>query len=281
MRQSFPAVRGLMILTSVLFAARTLAGEPDLEFRLGGKFAAKVSLGDLQDKIKSHRVRFFNVLMNKEKTYEAFALKDVLNFAYQTKWGSDHYSDIAFIASDGYEAVSSLGKLQEDGGFLAFRDLDLSNGWEPVGNKKVDPAPFFLIWTGKNQTPQAAYPWPWQVVALDLLRFEEQYPAIVPKGAPIESAAYRGFELFRTRCLRCHAMDQQGGKLGPDLNAPQNITAYRSKPIIKEFIKHPSTYRYSPMPDNPDLSARNLEDLYQYFRFQRERKAKEHEEVEK
>jgi len=263
------------MLTSLLFAARTLAVEPDLEFRLGGKVVAKVSLVDLQDKLKSHRVRFFNVLMQKEKTYEAFALKDVLNFAYQTKWGSDQYSDLAFIALDGYEAVSSLGKLQEDGGFLAFRDLDLNHGWEPIGNKKVDPAPFFLIWTGKNQTTTTAYPWPWQVVALDLLRFEDQYPAVVPKGAPIDSPAYRGFELFRTRCLLCHAMDQNGGKIGPDLNAPQSITAYRSKHMIKEFIKNPSTYRYSQMPDNTDLSDLNLEDLYQYFRFQRERKAKE------
>lgn len=276
MRQSFPAVSVLMILTAVLCAARTWAGEPELELRLGGKVAATVSVAELQDHLKAHRVRFFNVLMKKEKTYEAFALTDVLNFAYQTKWVSDQYSDIAFIASDGYEAVSSLGKLHEDGGFLAFRDLDTNTGWEPIGDKKVDPAPFFLIWTGKNQTPKAAYPWPWQVVALDLLRFEDQYPAIVPQGAPIDSAAYRGFELFRTRCLRCHAMDQNGGKLGPDLNAPQSIAAYRTKHMIKEFIKHPSQYRYSQMPDNPDLSARNLEDLYQYFRFQGERKAKEH-----
>ena len=276
MRKSFPAVRVLIILTSAFFAARTLAVEPDLEFRLGGKFAAKVSLVDLQDKIKSHRVRFFNVLMNKDKTYEAFSLKDVLNFAYQTTWVSDHYSDIAFIALDGYEAVSSLGKLHEDGGYLAFRDLDINKGWEPIGDKKVDPAPFFLIWTGKTQTPTAAYPWPWQVVAIDLLRFEDQYPAIVPKGAPIDSSAYRGFELFRTRCLRCHAMDKNGGKIGPDLNAPQSIAAYRSKHMIKEFIKNPSKYRYSQMPDNPDLSDLNLEDLYHYFRFQMERKAKEH-----
>jgi mono/diheme cytochrome c family protein len=99
------------------------------------------------------------------------------------------------------------------------------------------------------------------------LRFADQYPAIVPKGASSDSSAYRGFELFRTRCLLCHAMDQNGGKLGPDLNAPQSIAAYRSKHMIKEFIQHPSKYRYSQMPDNPDLSDLNLEDLYQYFRF--------------
>lgn len=65
-------------------------------------------------------------------------------------------------------------------------------------------------------------------------------------------------------------MNRQGGKIGPDLNAPQSITAYRSKAMIKEFIKHPSKYRYTQMPDHTDLSERDLEDLYLYFRFKRE-----------
>src|SRR5262245_13946436 len=91
MHKSFPTVRGLLMLTSVLFAARTWAGEPELEFRLGGKVVAKVSVVTLQAKLTAHRVRCFNVLMNKDKTYEAFSLQDVLTFAYQTKWVSEHY----------------------------------------------------------------------------------------------------------------------------------------------------------------------------------------------
>ena len=275
MSQSIPVLRLLVILTSVLIVSTAWAAEPFLKFRLDGEVVAKVSLVELQDEIKSHNVRFFNPLVNKEKNYKAFSIKDVLNFAYQTKWVSDEYSDIAFIALDGYEAVSNLGKLRENGGFLAFRDLDVKNGWEPVGYKKANPGPFLLVWTGKDQTTTNAYPWPWQISEVNLLRFNGQYPAIIPRGANIDSPAYRGFEIFRARCLRCHAMDQEGGKVGPDLNAPQSITAYRSKHMIKEIIKHPSKYRYTQMPDHTDLSDGDLEDLYHYFRFQMERKGKD------
>ena len=273
--KSIIVLRLIVILASVLFATKAWSAEPFLDFRVGDKLAARVSLVELQGKIKSRRVRFFNHLMNKEKNYEAFSIKDVLNFAYQTKWFSDKYSDIAFIALDGYEAVSSLDKLQKNGGFLAFKDLDMKSGWEPIGRKKADPGPFFLIWTGKDQTTVNVYPWPYQVAGLKLLRFEDQYPAVVPEGAKADSPAYRGFEIYRDRCLRCHSMDQEGGKIGPDLNAPQSITSYRSKHMIKEIIKHSSKYRYTQMSDHTDLSDRNLEDLYRYFQFQMKRKVKD------
>lgn len=80
MRQAFPVVSMLTLLTVILFAARTWAVEAELEFRLGGQVVTTVSLVELQAKLRSHRVRFFNILMKKEKIYEAFALKDVLNF---------------------------------------------------------------------------------------------------------------------------------------------------------------------------------------------------------
>jgi len=63
-------------------------------------------------------------------------------------------------------------------------------------------------------------------------------------------------------------MDKQGGKIGPDLNAPQSITAYRSKHMILEMIKHASKYRYTEMPDHTDLSDQDLENLYLYFKHQ-------------
>ena len=62
-------------------------------------------------------------------------------------------------------------------------------------------------------------------------------------------------------------MNQQGGKVGPDLNAPKSIVAYRSEYMIKEFIKHPSEYRYTQMPDHPDLTEQDLNNLIAYFRY--------------
>jgi cytochrome c1 len=62
-------------------------------------------------------------------------------------------------------------------------------------------------------------------------------------------------------------MNQQGGKVGPDLNAPRSIVTYRSEYMIKEFIKHPSVYRYTQMPDYPDLTVQDLNNLIAYFRY--------------
>lgn len=151
-----------VILSFVLwfFVCAAWGSEAVLQLRVAGKTMAEFSLTELQAELESHKVGFLNLFVNKEKNYQAFVIRDVLDFAYGAQWTSDEYSDIAFIALDGYEAVSSLDKLKEDGGFLAFRDLDLESGWEPLGYKKADPGPFFLFWTKEEQTTQHGYPWP-------------------------------------------------------------------------------------------------------------------------
>ena len=251
------------------------AFEPALEFRLAGKAASRFTLSELQGKLKSYSIRFFNPFAGKgkEKNYKAFKIMDVLDLAYGDPWKKDEYSDMAFIALDGYEAVGKLALLKEEGGYLAFKDLDVPLGWEPVGKRNADPGPFFLVWTKENQTTVNAYPWPFQVAALNLVRFEDAYPSVVP-AAPKDSPAYRGFLTFKARCIRCHSINQEGGKIGPDLNAPQSVSAYRSKRMIKEFIRHPSKYRHTQMPDHEDLSDENLEELYRYFRLKGKDSAK-------
>lgn len=251
------------------------SAETFLEFRVSDDLVNKLSLSELQRKLDIHQVQLFNPLMDKDKKYQAFSLKDILDIGFDNGWDSNQYSDITFVAADGYEATAALEKLQENGAFLAFKDLDLKQGWELVGYKQANPAPYFLIWTGKQQTTENAYPWPWQVVTINLLSFEEQYPTVIPIGALHGASSYKGFEIFRSRCMRCHSMSHAGGKVGPDLNAPQSITAYRSEHMIKEFIRHPSKYRYTQMPDHTDLSDTDLDDLYQYFLFQAKAKIKE------
>ena len=65
-------------------------------------------------------------------------------------------------------------------------------------------------------------------------------------------------------------MNRQGGEIGPDLNAPKSIVEYRSEFMIKELIKHPSKYRYTHMPDHPDLSEADLNNLIEYFNYMNE-----------
>jgi cytochrome c2 len=241
---------------------------PLLRFEVSGKTVKTVTLTGLKKQLQSYSIALKDPQYRKAKNYRAFALQDLLNFGYGEFWRTNQvYSDIVFRAADGYEAVATLDKIKQPGGYLAYEDLDVP-GWEPVGREEANPGPYYLVWTGAGQTTQHAYPWPWQVVSLNLIRFSEHYPKVYPQGATENSAAYRGFLLFKARCIRCHAMDRQGGKIGPDLNAPRNILAYRDAATVKAYIRRPSQFRYTQMPDHSDLSESDLDDLIAYFKFQ-------------
>lgn len=252
-----------------LLLALLAGAEPVLEFRVAGSSAAAVPLSALRKSIPSRVVTLsspFTRPPGGRKRYEAFALRDLLDRAYGERWTKADYSHLSFVALDGYAAVGELARLSEEGGYLAYRDLDAKSGWEPVGARAADPAPFFVVWTGTRQTTSEEYPWPWQVGALDLIRFEDRYPKTVPSGAAEGSPERRGYALFRGRCFRCHAVNGEGGKIGPDLNEPRGVTRYRSKRLFKEFVFRPSEYRHTYMPDHRDLTPRDLEDLWRYLR---------------
>ena len=258
-----------MIGALLAASAAASAAEPSLEFRISGSSVIAVPLSTLEKSLTARDVALTSAEFwpGREKHYRAFALRDVLDFAFGKKWLSNDYSDISFVALDGYAAVDPLAKVAEDGGFLAFKDLDAPSGWEPVGGHKADPRPFFVVWSGAAQTTANQYPWPWQVAGMNLIRFEDQYPKTVPRGAAADSAERRGYALFKGRCLRCHSVNGEGGKIGPDLNEPMSVTAYRPKRMVKEFIRNPSKYRHTSMPDHRDLTDRDLEDLWRYFRW--------------
>ena len=87
----------------------------------------------------------------------------------------------------------------------------------------------------------------------------------MPKSAPEGSAARRGFDIYKAQCIRCHAMNREGGRVGPELNVPQSIVEYRPAEQIKAFIRNPQTFRYSTMPAHGHLSDQDLDDLVAYF----------------
>ncbi|MFA9407301.1 MAG: cytochrome c [Candidatus Dadabacteria bacterium] len=261
----------LAIMLILLFSISSKASEenPSLKFLKSGELVKELSLSELKDKLTIHKIKFLDLMHQKQKSYKAFTLQDVVKLGFEEGLNNPEFTDVAYQALDGYVSVSSISKLKEPGGYIVYEDLDFEN-WEPISIKQVTPGPFYLVWTGKDQTTQNEYPWPWQLSSIDLIKFEDQYPAVFPKGVSTDSTAYKGYEIFKGRCVRCHSMNQQGGKIGPDLNAPQSIVTYRSENMIKEFIKHPSKYRYSQMPDHPDLSDQYLNNIISYFYYMNE-----------
>ena len=161
--------------------------------------------------------------------------------------------------------------LLEGGAYLAFADAE---GWQPIGPQAADPRPFYLIWKHPTQRELSSHPRPFQLVSIeriDAAAVARQFPDAAPRVAA-DTPAARGFALFRARCIACHAMNRDGGRIGPDLNVPQSITEYRPAAQIRAYIREPRTFRYGNMPSHRDLSDVQLDELLAYFEVMRSQK---------
>ena len=85
-------------------------------------------------------------------------------------------------------------------------------------------------------------------------------------------AAWRGFAIFRDQCVHCHAVNRQGGRVGPELNVPRSIVEYRPVEQIKAYIQNPLAFRYSTMPAHPGFGDAELDGLVAYFSAMKDRK---------
>lgn len=256
----------LAVLVFFFAGACSASGaDPQLSFVRAGGAAKTLSLSQMKAGVPVSELAFFDPEYGKPKRYRGFALARVLELAFGPGWQGRDYTEMIFSALDGYASVSTLEKLGEPGGYIVFEDMD-HPGWEPVGRNQANPGPFYLVWANPAQSTAHGYPWPWLLAKVELVRFQDRYPEVYPRGVVSASAVHAGFLTFKERCMRCHAMNQQGGKVGPDLNAPQSVTEYRSPEMLKAFIRKPSQFRYTHMPDHADLTDADLDNLLDYLR---------------
>lgn len=214
----------------------------------------------------------------KRKRYLACPLSRVIELGFGETPAALSGENFFFRARDGYTKPAAGERLAEPGGFLAFADLGDSApraadgdpgeepGWEPIGRQGVDPGPFYVVWAGEGQDDVHRYPWPYQLATIEIAPFESLHPHTVPRTAAPGAAAWQGFAIFRTECVACHAINGEGGTVGPDLNVPQSIVEYRPAEQIKAYVRDPSAFRYTTMPSHLHLSEPALDALVAYFR---------------
>jgi cytochrome c2 len=236
-------------------------------------FAANLDLNALKASIPSQTVRVFDPLEKKEIEYVGLPLKAVLDKTFGPDWKKRE--EALFICSDGYRAPVSIQRIQEHDAFLAFerKGSDRFAITEKVAKpREVDVGPFYLVWENiHDQVTKAegGNGWPFQVVGIDLITFAERYPGLTPP-AKASASAKRGYEVFRKHCVSCHALDGQGGKLGPELNTPVSVTEYFKEPWLKKWIINPSALRAGTsmpavVPAGPE-QGRKVDDLIAYLK---------------
>jgi mono/diheme cytochrome c family protein len=120
--------------------------------------------------------------------------------------------------------------------------------------RRAELGPFYLVWQNLSDRvirAEGDYGWPYQLASVELVDFAARFPKLAPP-AGASAAARRGFELYRVHCLKCHSINDEGGKTGPELNYPKSVTEYWRPGPLREWILDPSAFRFrSAMPGLP------------------------------
>ena len=242
-----------------------LAGSPTLRFLRDDAEVTTLDLDTLRRRCPTETITVDDPYYERRVRYLACPLREVVRLGLGNDASALAGRDVLFRAHDGYAKPASGARVAESGGYVAYADADRSGGFAPLGRKGVDPGPFYVVWTGATQRDTHAYPWPYQLEAIEVTDLARRYPHTAPREAPPDSLAWAGFDLFRGGCIACHAVNGEGGTVGPDLNIPLSIVEYRPVEQLKRYIRNPAAFHYGNMPPQEHLSARDLDALIAYF----------------
>jgi mono/diheme cytochrome c family protein len=260
-----PAAAALLL--AVAGSARPASAADSLRFERDGRLVREIPLAELRRECGETRITVErDPYYDARKHYLACPLAQVFVLGFGVPPGALGGANVFLRARDGYVKPASAERLAEPGGYLAFADADRAGGFTPIDRRQLDPGPLYLVWTGAGQADSHRYPWPYQLAAIEVAPFEARYPNTAPAGEPADSPAWRGFAIFRRECVACHAVNGEGGTVGPELNLPRSIVEYRPAEQIQAFVRDPQSFRYTSMPANPHLTDADLEALVAYFR---------------
>ncbi len=169
----------LLSIIALLFSCskdeddRPVLPDPALTFAFNGNQVDVIKRSALRSDLSSEDINLFDPVHQKNKSYRALPLKDVLIYAYGQRLDTTQQYTFIFTALDGFTDTASYGMAMESGGYIAIEDLDVSgtDNWEPVARENNnDPYPFYVVWKGPDQSPTTDnYPWPYQLSVIDLV----------------------------------------------------------------------------------------------------------------
>jgi hypothetical protein len=185
-----------------------------------------------------------------EIEFEGYLLTDVMDRAYGDQWrklGTTH--QLRMKCRDGYQLSVPLSRILEHQALLAIRRTDQTDfkilKKDVTPEKWMELAPAYLVWENERDLiirAEGDYGWPFQWVEASLERLGSGDLIPLPeKGA--SNSAIRGFSDFKMHCLKCHSLGGAGGKVGPELHSPKNVTRYWRKEMLVEWILDPASFR--------------------------------------
>jgi cytochrome c2 len=255
-------------------ASEASAGEVrSLRFARRSKPVASLTLAELRAGSSAVEIQVFEPYEEAEARFDALPFASVLDTVYGKSWRDEE--ELLFTCSDGYQPTVPVQRVVDHRALLAF-DRPGAQGFtvrkrESGEERTISLAPFYLVWDNlqsQSLRRDADYGWPYQVVAVDLIRTRDHFPRMTPADdAPPQVLA--GFRAFRVHCSRCHKINGEGGTIGPDLNQVVSPVEYRERDWLRAWIEDPA--RINPgarMPRlNPALPDREqvIDDILLYL----------------
>jgi mono/diheme cytochrome c family protein len=240
-----------------------------LTFRDARGAETSLSKGELRARCDVATVTVEDPYYQAPRRFVACPLERVFELGLGAPPAAFRDEDFLLVALDGYARTAPGSQLAEGGAFLALDDAERvargESGFDPIDRRQVDAGPFYLVWTGPGRSDAHRYPWPYELARVEVMQFEERFPHTVPDGAAEGSPARRGFAIFRRECVSCHAVNGEGGSVGPELNVPKSVAEYRDPAWIKAYVRDPSAIRYTSMPSHRHLTDADLDALVAYF----------------
>jgi mono/diheme cytochrome c family protein len=270
-------------LVVLFLCLSTLSASADemraLKFLKGGTDVGRLTLDELTAKAKPQKLEVFEFQNGEKRIYEVIPFNAVMDTAYGKDWRKSE--DILFTCADGYQPIIPASEFKKHEAYLAIAvpgAKDFTVFSKIHENKPVELGPFYLVWNNLGDTvlmAQGPNYWPYQLTAVDLVRFADKAGNLAPP-ATAKQDAKEGFALFRKTCLACHTLNGVGGQSsGVELNRPVSVTRYWKKEWLVKWISSPKSVREtSKMPDYEsesgyqlpeDVRAKQIEQIIAYL----------------
>ncbi|MCH7868771.1 MAG: cytochrome c [Myxococcales bacterium] len=216
-----------------------------LRFLLRGEVQSTKVFDDLVKIVSPSKVRVFEPYEQAPADFYALPFNAVLDGIYGEQWRVQ--DEVLLTCADGYQPVFSVRRLLDYKAWLAFDRADAPEfsilKFESGERRRVDLSPYYLIWDNYDDPElrrQGDYGWPYQLIGVDFIRAQDRFPKMTP-AAGASTQVLAGFASFRAHCTRCHAINGEGGSVGPELNVPRNPVEYREATWLRQWIDDPSS----------------------------------------
>ena len=229
---------------------------------------------DLEKELKKHPKKsetvtvVYDAFFKTSKTFKGYALTSFIDSIVVANAFDTSSALVIFECKDGYKPVMDMSKVMANKmGYIVYKDVSQKNAW--ADSIAATFTPYYVSWTNVKKADHT-YMWPYGLVGIRLKAAATEYKAIYPYD---NANLAKGFMLFRNNCLRCHAINRVGGSMGPELNAPKNITEYWTEENIIAFVKSPTSFRFnSHMPAVIGLTDAQLQEIVAYLKGMKEHK---------